>query len=828
MKLTQKIVILLALVILLAAGILSYLTFRLSKSVLEQSIGITQLEIAEQTMDKIDRMFYERYGDIQQIANRRSLFEHLKDLTQGEDQDQKLKKELNELTVVTGPWDVLSLVTTEYQIHQSTFTGETDKTVSTSHETRPAVEAALTGEIYYSDFMISGVTGKPTLIFSAPVYDEENPSRPIIGAVVGYLSWPTIPEILEGIDAHGILLNENGKLIAENNYFSKFGLSSRVSEYREEKDTATGQVVKRTFIAGQSESSVGEEVFVAVSPQMGFLDFKGNNWSVVFELPTAVAFAPATRTALFLTGILIPILILVLGTVLILMIHFVVRPIQLLTATVQKFSGGDFSGEVKVNSSDEIGILASTFNEMAKRINNSYVNLEEKVKEKTGLLAHKVEEVEKQNKVLEDTKVAMMNVLEDTRELQEELQKQKEGVEKEVTLRTEQLNQEQARLEASINSLSFGFVMTDVNKNIVTMNETAKHLLGHPNTVALTREDVTRAFTIEDVSRYLFAAFDVKQEMETVMQKRVPAVREVTIGNFYLLIRITPIITIESSFQVIGSVIVVENITERKMLERSRDEFFSIASHELRTPLTAIRGNTALIQQFFGDKIQDPEFREMVDDIHQSSTRLIEIVNDFLNTSRLELGKMKFKLDIFSAPDLVGEVIKEYETTGSVKMLHLIMDPVQTELAPVRADRDKVKQVLINLVGNAIKFTEKGGINISLIADRGFVKVSVTDTGRGISEESQKLLFRKFQQAAESIYTRDATQGTGLGLYISRLMIEGMGGQIKLEHSEAGKGSTFSFWVPGSNGVDPVSEKAPGETLLQPLTSTKLDMSQGK
>jgi signal transduction histidine kinase len=114
----------------------------------------------------------------------------------------------------------------------------------------------------------------------------------------------------------------------------------------------------------------------------------------------------------------------------------------------------------------------------------------------------------------------------------------------------------------------------------------------------------------------------------------------------------------------------------------------------------------------------------------------------------------------------------------------------------VYADKNRVKQVIYNLAGNALKFTERGGITVGAEVLGNKVHVTVIDTGRGISDKNQNLLFHKFQQAGNSLYTRDTTRGTGLGLYISKLLVENMGGTLALEHSEEGKGTTFGFTIP--------------------------------
>lgn len=185
----------------------------------------------------------------------------------------------------------------------------------------------------------------------------------------------------------------------------------------------------------------------------------------------------------------------------------------------------------------------------------------------------------------------------------------------------------------------------------------------------------------------------------------------------------------------------------------------------------------------------------MIDDVYESSIRLIEIVNDFLDTSRLELGKMEFKKDALDLSELIPRVIKEYQVTNSRNKIYINFEDTIKQ-PPIVGDKDRLKQLLINLIGNALKFTEKGGITISLKTKANFVKVLVTDTGIGIPQDNQKLLFRKFQQAESNIMTRDGSKGTGLGLYISKMIIEGMGGKIQLESSIEGKGTTFFFTLP--------------------------------
>ena len=232
-------------------------------------------------------------------------------------------------------------------------------------------------------------------------------------------------------------------------------------------------------------------------------------------------------------------------------------------------------------------------------------------------------------------------------------------------------------------------------------------------------------------------------------------------------------------------------------LGKLKDEFFSIAAHELRTPLTAIQGNSSLIQEYFGDKIKDnKDLQEIIDDMHESSKRLIQIVNDYLDASRLEQGRIKFKKEEFDIGEIINEVIHEVTELTTEKGLSLKFEAAKESLPKVFVDKDRVKQLIYNLMGNAIKYTKEGGIAIEVDVKDKSINIKIIDTGIGISEKEQHLLFQKFQQVGEDHLDRKSSRGTGIGLYISKLLAEGMGGKVYLEKSEVGKGSTFVFEIP--------------------------------
>lgn len=350
-----------------------------------------------------------------------------------------------------------------------------------------------------------------------------------------------------------------------------------------------------------------------------------------------------------------------------------------------------------------------------------------------------------------------------------------------------QVREEQARLTSSINALPLGFFIVDAGHNIIALNQRMKLILG-------SQEELVRFEAIEELFKATKFEFSrvcnhCRHDFNSYENK------DVEYNGKFLRIFSVPVM---SEGKLLGTAVLIEDITESKVLERSKDEFFSIASHELRTPLTAIRGNTSMIMDYFMPDLKDESVREMIKDIHESSIRLIGIVNDFLDVSRLEQKRLEFKqenIDIFA---LAKEVVEELKSSADGKVALDVKVP-EGPLPPALADKNKVKEIFINLIGNALKFTEDGRVTISFETKDHIIEIFIADTGRGIPVNLQSLLFRKFQQAGESLMTRDTTKGTGLGLYISKLMVEGMGGKIRLVSSEPGKGSTFSFALPASN-----------------------------
>jgi len=232
---------------------------------------------------------------------------------------------------------------------------------------------------------------------------------------------------------------------------------------------------------------------------------------------------------------------------------------------------------------------------------------------------------------------------------------------------------------------------------------------------------------------------------------------------------------------------------ELKQLDKMKDEFISITSHELRTPMTSIQGYLWMLQEKGGEL--NEKQKRYVEKAQKGSKRMISLINDMLDISRVEQGRMELDLKPVDPSVMIEEVIEELAMRAEKKGLALEFLSAGERIAKIKADPDKVQRVLRNLIDNALKFTEKGLVTVDAYEKGKFVKMTVEDTGRGISKQDHPRLFKKFGRLESDFVTAAEAGGTGLGLYISKALVEKMGGKIEVE-SEVGKGSIFSFTLP--------------------------------
>ncbi len=228
-----------------------------------------------------------------------------------------------------------------------------------------------------------------------------------------------------------------------------------------------------------------------------------------------------------------------------------------------------------------------------------------------------------------------------------------------------------------------------------------------------------------------------------------------------------------------------------KELDRLKDEFVSAAAHALRSPMTAIKGYISMVMEGDGGEVAI-KAKEFLQGAYEGNDRLIRLVNHMLDISRIESGRLIFNIAEIHLEEIISSEVGGLKILADQKGLSLTYDPPSTPLPIVSVDPDRLREVINNLVGNAIKFTEKGGIKISHELSGGFILTHISDTGPGIPPADLANLFQKFTQAR--INTGKAG-GSGLGLYVSKLIIKEFHGDITVK-SQIGQGSTFTFSIP--------------------------------
>jgi len=239
--------------------------------------------------------------------------------------------------------------------------------------------------------------------------------------------------------------------------------------------------------------------------------------------------------------------------------------------------------------------------------------------------------------------------------------------------------------------------------------------------------------------------------------------------------------------------LVIRDISERKKIERLKNEFISTVSHELRTPLTAMQGSVGLLQNSAKDQL-DESNKSLLDIADRNIQRLLLLINDILDISKLESGKMEFVLNNFSVMEFINQAIEINQSYAESHHTKFILTNHIDQNIELYSDHNRLMQVISNLMSNAAKFSPKDiPVEISLATDNTYVRIQVKDHGAGIKKEFQKTLFEKFTQA-DSSNTR-AAGGTGLGLNISQCIMKNLGGEIGFR-SEENNGSEFYVTLP--------------------------------
>ena len=243
----------------------------------------------------------------------------------------------------------------------------------------------------------------------------------------------------------------------------------------------------------------------------------------------------------------------------------------------------------------------------------------------------------------------------------------------------------------------------------------------------------------------------------------------------------------------IGTLVLLHDVSREKFVERTKSEFITIAAHRLRTPMSAIKWSLHMILGGEIGKLSDSQ-QELLRETYHANNKAIKLVNDLLYVAEIEAGRHLSKVELARIEDIVYAVIDGWKKKIDRKLLKVTFQKPDPPVPKTMLDVEKMRIAVENIIDNAIRYTSSGGkIAISFKADGGEIEVRIQDTGLGIPDREQDKVFTKFFRGTNVI--RVDTEGTGLGLYITKHIIEAHGGRIWLESKE-GKGTTFFFTIP--------------------------------
>src|SRR5215470_8282781 len=524
-----------------------------------------------------------------------------------------------------------------------------------------------------------------------------------------------------------------------------------------------------------------------------FAEIAPLGWLVFVELPTDEAYAPLRATILRTALLLLAALGLALFAGMFLVRKMVV-PMETLRAGAARIGSGDLSQRISIKTGDELESLADQFNEMASRLQDSHANLEAQVEVRTRELEQSVLELRALGEVSQvvNSTLNLENVLATI---------VAQAVQLSTTTGGSLYVFDEARQKFEL-SATYGMDPATVAAFAGRPVDVGERNVG----AALTRQDAVQIPDFHDEPASQIKDLILASGYQAVLI--APLLWQEEIAGLLVVRRKEPGAFPRSTVDLIKafaaqSVQAIENARlfsalHEKSLQleiesRHKSQFLANMSHELRTPLNAILGYTELVlDRIYGD-IPD-RMRGVMERVQVNGRHLLGLINDVLDLAKIEAGQLTLEMAEYSMKDVVEGVLDAVEPLAGEKRITLTSE-ISPDLPPGWGDERRLAQVLLNLIGNAIKFTDSGKVSIRASTSDQSLLVAVRDTGSGISEADQGRIFDEFQQADSSSIRRKG--GTGLGLSIAKRIIEMHGGSIWVA-SALGEGSTFSFTLPTS------------------------------
>lgn len=601
------------------------------------------------------------------------------------------------------------------------------------------------------NFYISPISGKAAMTFAAPL---ANKAGDLIGVIAVDLD-------LQGVD-RDIIRKKEGLGESGVSYIVGRLASKNILLSGEESDKGVSQDIKSAGIDAAAKGKNGEGLYQNYKnvPVLGsFVWIDNLNLALISEISQSEAFEPADRLArdILLIGLSSAGILL---TAVYLIARRISQPILAIADAANQVSRGNLNSQAPVLTEDEIGILAIAFNQMTSQLKASG----EQLADYSRTLEQKVE-------------------------------------------------QRTSEIKAIIDNMVDGLLVVNNEDQITQFNPAIAGMIGVSSSTISKSEHYYDVFKDQAIANLLKSTRENPQQVfseEFALPDR--RVGKAVATSIFTEANKSTENPLESQY--LGTVILIRDITSEKEVDRMKTDFISTVSHELRTPLTSVLGFAKLIQKKLDeaifpliqteDKKTNRNIRQVSENLEiivSEGTRLTKLINEVLDVAKIEAGKMQWNMEPLNIEEVIDRAFSATSALFDQKGLAPVRE-ISENLPEIHGDKDRLIQVVINLISNAVKFTEQGVITCKVREENQSIIVSVIDQGVGISESDQPKVFEKFKQVGDTL--TDKPQGTGLGLPISKDIITHHGGKIWVE-SEIGKGSTFSFSIP----VSPKSEPTP-------------------
>jgi signal transduction histidine kinase len=598
------------------------------------------------------------------------------------------------------------------------------------------------------------------------------------------LIWDLVSQIKVGEQGQAYVVDAQGRLIAHPDL-------SLVLRNTDLSGLAQVQAARAAASGAASEPLQVAENIQARPVLTAYAEIAPLGWLVFVELPRSEGYAPLYAT-IALTGL---VLLGALGLAALagmFLARKMVGPIQAMQAGAARIGGGDLTQQISIKTGDELEGLADQFNDMARRLHDSYSNLERKVETRTRELAQSVSEL----RALGDVSQAVNSTLDLENVLMTIVAKAVEISNTDAgAIYVYDDIREEFRLRAT-HGMDQTMIAALLEQRVMLDNPSVASAIRQREPTQIPDVEQAPASPINDIILHAgYRALLITPLLRPtyiigllVVRRREPGWFSKGTIELFKTFAAQSVLAIQNA-RLFGEL--DEKGRQIEVESKHKSQFLANMSHELRTPLNAIIGYTELIlDDIYGET--PGKMRQVLERVQANGRHLLGLINDVLDLAKIEAGQLTLSLADYSLKEVVHGVVSAVEPLATAKHLAFKAE-VPTHLPTGYGDERRVAQVLLNLVGNAIKFTDAGEVAIKASAANGSFTVAVRDSGPGISEADQAKIFGEFQQADGSSTKKKG--GTGLGLSIAKRIVEMHAGKIWVE-SSPGHGSTFYFTLP--------------------------------